>query len=306
MTAGYGPNSKVEITDRVTGRKLGYGTAVRAALDWLAKRQDGRAHMLGANLYEHSFATMAFCEAYRQTKTDEAKKRAELAVRVLVSGQANTGEWGYNPGSHGDTSVTGACVQGLRAARMAGIDVPQATLDKLRKWISSVTSLDGLAGYQDSGGDACGSTTSIGLYTRRYLDPGTTVSDKVMPLAAKKVAGFVGNAQFNQNLYLWYYAMLALFEYEAPGGPSWKSVNEAVTTALVKGQHREDKCIEGAWDDTADSQFSGQGRPFQTAVCVLTLETYYRYVEPVDKKRAPKTVSEPNGPASPQATAAPK
>ncbi len=314
MTAGYGPNSQVEIIDRATDRKLSYGKTVRAALEWLGKRQGGQSHMLGYNLYEHSFATLALCEAYRQTRTEEAKKRAELAVSLLVKGQAETGEWGYNPFSHGDTSVTGACVQALRSARMAGIDVPQATLDKLRRWMSSVTTKEGAAGYNDRS-DGGASLTAIGLYARRYLDPGPTVSDKVMPLAAKRIGEGVGSAQFNRNLYLWYYAMLGLYEYEAPGGASWKSVNGAVTTALVSSQHREDKCIAGAWDDSSDQSFAGQGRPFVTAVSVLTLETYYRYVDSAEKKPATKTTgdsgaeprkSDQEKPAAPQATAAPK
>jgi hypothetical protein len=251
--------------------------------------------MLGSNLYEHSFATMALCEAYRQTKTDEAKKRAELAVRLLVKGQAESGEWGYNPFSHGDTSVTGACVQALRSARMAGIEVPEATLDKLRRWINSVTTREGAAGYSDAS-DGGAALTAIGLYTRRFLDPGPTASDKVMPLAAKKIGDEVGGAQFTRNLYLWYYAMLGLYEFEAPGGTSWKSVNAAVTTALVSSQHQEAKCIAGAWDDTSDQSFSGQGRPFVTAVSVLTLETYYRYAEPSEKKPTATTTSAGAGP----------
>jgi hypothetical protein len=256
--------------------------------------------MLGSNLYEHSFATLAFCEAFRQTKTDEAKKRAELALALLVRGQASSGEWGYSPCRHGDTSVTGACVQALRAARMAELEIPKGTLEKLRGWIESVTTDEGEAGYTDRSAGH-GALTAIGLYTRRTLDPGTTVTDKMMPLAAKKVAASVGTGQFQRDLYLWYYAMLALFDFEGPHGASWKSVNEAVTTALVKSQHREDKCSEGAWDDDSFSQ----GVPFETAVCVLALETYYRYVDPPEKKpTASATVEKPS--SEPHAAAAPK
>jgi hypothetical protein len=56
-------------------------------------------------------------------------------------------------------------------------------------------------------------------------------------------------------------------------------VNEAVTTALVTRQNRAPGCVMGSWNPDGDRSFSGQGRAFMTAVSVLTLEVYYRYVD---------------------------
>src|SRR3989454_12351648 len=38
------------------------------------------------------------------------------------------------------------------------------------------------------------------------------------------------------DFYYWYYAALALFQYDAPNGPAWKSFNESMKKALVPFQ----------------------------------------------------------------------
>jgi hypothetical protein len=308
MTAGYLPGSKVEVTDRVTGRPLRYGDTVGAALKYLERQHSGSSRVSssfspGGRMYEHAFATMAFCEGYRMTKDPELKRHAERALGYLYGAQGQGSGWRYEPAAHSsgaDTSVTGACVQALRAATIAGITVPDKCLAGLRAFMGMVTGPDGSTGYSSTGDDH-GATTSIGLYVNRYLDGGgPTCSNRTLPLAAKKVAGAVGNGEFGRDTYLWYYSMLGLFEFEGPTGASWRSVNEAVTTALIKAQHREKDCIRGAWDDGPDKWLSNTGRPFVTAMSVLTLETYYRYAEP--KEREVKPTWTPPQPITPQST----
>jgi hypothetical protein len=46
--------------------------------------------------------------------------------------------------------------------------------------------------------------------------------------------------QWNGNaidFYYWYYASLALFQYDGPSGPKWKAWNEDMKNALVKNQN---------------------------------------------------------------------
>ena len=82
------------------------------------------------------------------------------------------------------------------------------------------------------------------------------------------------------NTYFWYYATLALFQHQ---GEEWDRWNEAVKHELVVNQIGSGKAA-GSWDPRGRwSQVAG--RVYQTAICTLTLEVYYRYL--------PTFVSEP-------------
>ncbi len=73
--------------------------------------------------------------------------------------------------------------------------------------------------------------------------------------------------------------MLSLFDVEGPSGVHFRSVNQYVTTELVKLQRRRsDGCAEGSWDAGRDWYMHYAGRTCATALNVLTLEVYYRYV----------------------------
>jgi hypothetical protein len=75
------------------------------------------------------------------------------------------------------------------------------------------------------------------------------------------------------NTYYWYYATLALFQHQ---GESWRQWNEAITQTLLDHQ-RTDGAAAGSWDP-ADNWSRIGGRIYQTALCTLCLEVYYRYL----------------------------
>ncbi|MBX3380366.1 MAG: hypothetical protein KF805_09725, partial [Phycisphaeraceae bacterium] len=72
--------------------------------------------------------------------------------------------------------------------------------------------------------------------------------------------------------YHWYYATLALFEQQ---GEAWEKWNRALSPILVENQRR-DGSAAGSWDPQDEWSRLG-GRLYQTAVCTLSLEVYYRY-----------------------------
>ncbi len=77
----------------------------------------------------------------------------ELAVRCAVTSQKkNTfGGWRYSPdATDADTSVSGAVLVGLLAARNAGIEVPDECIDKAVAYYQSMTASSGQVAY--SGG----------------------------------------------------------------------------------------------------------------------------------------------------------
>ena len=75
------------------------------------------------------------------------------------------------------------------------------------------------------------------------------------------------------NTYYWYYATLALFQHQ---GQAWEKWNEAVKEQLLSHQATNGPAAgswapKGRWSQVA-------GRVYQTAMCTLTLEVYYRYL----------------------------
>ena len=85
----------------------------------------------GQYMYGHGVATIALAELYGQTKSPTARVKLDKIVKVIVSSQNNEGGWRYRPIAYqADVSVTVLQVVGLRAAKNAGLDVPQATIDR--------------------------------------------------------------------------------------------------------------------------------------------------------------------------------
>src|SRR5947209_7966497 len=122
-----------------------YAPTIRRAIRSMIQRQDEKTGYLPNSMYHHGFATLALCEAYGAVdesllwdgKTPAGKARSiaqalDLAIRCAATSQKKNrwGGWRYNPdATDADTSVTGAVLMGLLAARNAGMDVPDETVD---------------------------------------------------------------------------------------------------------------------------------------------------------------------------------
>src|SRR4051794_39480049 len=144
-----------------------YSNQVRKALRSVIQSQDANTGILGNSMYHHGFATLALAEAYgvvddrnlwQGTEKEKGKTRSighalELAVRGAVTSQKKNsyGGWRYSPGSNdADTSVSGAVLVGLLAARNAGIEVSDEAIDRAISYYQSMTSDSGQVAY--SGG----------------------------------------------------------------------------------------------------------------------------------------------------------
>ena len=83
----------------------------------------GKSHQGGA--YSHPIRTYALCEAYTMTKIPKLKEFAKRAAKVIVDGQNPNGGWAYKfgqgIGAHVDLSITGWCIQALKAFALTGI-----------------------------------------------------------------------------------------------------------------------------------------------------------------------------------------
>jgi hypothetical protein len=114
-------------------------------------------------MYHHGFAMLALAECHGlvderllwEGAEGEGKKRSigkalELAVRLSITSQNKNpwNAWRYSPDTtDADTSVSGAILMGLLAARNAGIEVPDENIDKAIAYYVSYTSSDGQVAY---------------------------------------------------------------------------------------------------------------------------------------------------------------
>ncbi len=142
-----------------------YSNHVRKALRSIIADQDASTGFLNVGMYHHGFGMLALAEAYgavdeRNLWPDAKAKGArtigqalELAVRAAITSQKKNpaGAWRYSPdATDADTSVSGAVLMGLLAARNAGIEVPDESIDRAIAYYKSMTSTGGSVGY--SGG----------------------------------------------------------------------------------------------------------------------------------------------------------
>lgn len=145
-----------------------YTVSIRKALQSILRSQDVRTGYLGPSMYHHGFATLALAEAYgsvdesqlfigedttRRIAIRSLGESLELAVRCAVTSQKKNPlhAWRYSPDAKdADTSVSGAVLMGLLAARNAGIEVPDASIDQAIAYFVSMSSNSGAVGYTSS------------------------------------------------------------------------------------------------------------------------------------------------------------
>jgi hypothetical protein len=159
-----------------THRKGEFNKQVAAGIKALLRLQgaDGNFYQGGkANnaFYAHGQCTMAVCELYAMTKDPDLLKPAELAVKYCIDSQdPELGGWKYLPRSTSDTSVTGWIVMALETARMAGIQVPSPTLEKVKEFLDRVSDDSGGAKYSyEPNLRETYAMTAEGLLCRQYL-----------------------------------------------------------------------------------------------------------------------------------------
>ncbi len=260
-----------------------YRETVAKGLAWLLSVEGPPGDFrMGESMYSQGIATIALCEGYAMTGDERLLPPIERAI-AFITGAKNPsiGGWRYEPGQAGDTSVLGWMVMAMKSAQRCGIDVPQDSMDAAGAWLELVMDdrWDGRYSYRP-GMDATHSMTAEGMFVQQLL--GIQRQDQRMSGSARFVLQELPRWDAQSPTYAWYYATLALFQH---GGGAWTRWNRAVSRELVRAQ-RKDGPAAGSWDPT-DRYARIGGRIYQTAICTLSLEVYYRYL--------PMYVDEPEG-----------
>ncbi len=264
-----------------THRKGVYQGPMEKALKFLLKVQahDGsffRDVPGNARFYTQGQATIALCELYGMTGDSALKEPCERAVEYCIKTQDSLGGWRYVPGTDSDTSVTGWVLMGLQSARMAGIKVPQATLDKVGKYLDEASGENNTRYAYVPGAATSEVMTAEGLLCRQYL--GWSQSDERLQAGARFLLLPENLPNWEErNVYYWYYATQMLHHLE---GEPWKKWNSVMRDLLVDKQLKSGK-ERGSWDPfrpTPDRWGAHAGRLYVTCLSIYILEVYYRHL----------------------------
>jgi hypothetical protein len=257
-----------------------YSRNIRAAVRYIIRNQKSKSGYIPGNMYVHGFAMLALSEAYgavddemlwsgqKESKNNRTIGEAlELAVRLAVSSQKKnpTNGWRYSPGDKtADTSVVGAVLMGLLAARNAGIDVPDKSIDDALKYMKSMTSDEtGETGYSGLGGfGQSGARTSIACLV--FSIGKRKKWDELEATRKYLVDNLEGSNNQNWNYYERYYKAQALFQADYE---SWQKWNRNTIQELRNLQN----------DDGQIGQ-SAHGPAYSTSMSLLALALNYRFL----------------------------
>ncbi len=253
-----------------------YSNQIRKALRSIISQQSADTGILGNSMYHHGFGMLALAEAYGAVDDRNlhpvggAKGRSigqalELAVRGAVTSQKKNqfGAWRYTPDStDADTSVSGAVLVGLLAARNAGIEVPDESIDKAINYFTKMTSSAGQVGYSGGFGGFDESVPRISIGTLVYA----VARRKDLPQFKATLNHLTQNLEAqnpNYPEYGRYYQAQALFQGDVQ---AWEKWNKLLVKQLKSAQ---------AADGSFPSQF---GPAVGTSLNLLALALNYRFL----------------------------
>jgi len=254
-----------------------YSQQVRKAVKNIVDSQNTSTGYLGNSMYHHGFAMLGLAEAYGAVDdrnlwgpASNNKKSIgaslELAVRCAITSQKKNplGAWRYSPDAKdADTSVSGAILIGLLAARNAGIEVPDSSIDRAISYYEGMTSDTGNVGYSGGFGSGMGQSTAR-----------TSISSLVFAVSRRqdlpKYKATINNLTSNLEAggdhykeYARYYQSQALFQGDME---AWEKWNKMLVEKLKASQLK-------------DGSFTGNfGIPTTTSLNLLSLALNYRFL----------------------------
>ena len=270
-----------------------YREPIRRALKSIIAAQDASTGFLGAgrghdSMYQHGFGMLALAEAYgavddrglwgasapgeqQQPRGRSTGAALELAVRCAVTSAARNphGAWRYSPDARdADTSVSGAVLMGLLAARNAGIEVPDETIAKALKYFASMTGPNGQVGYSGSPGGGSDAVTSIAVLVFA-IGKQKELPEYKRALEYLKGRGRDAEQQFQgYPTYTRYYRAQALFQGDVE---AWERWNASLIKELKAAQGKDGSFVGFA-------NRGGFGGTVDTSLALLALAVNFKFL----------------------------
>jgi len=238
-----------------------YSENIKRGLDYILGKANQENGYIGGSMYNHGFATLALAECYGHVTDDRLGPALRKATDLILSSQKRNGvgAWRYSPESRdADTTVSGAQMVALIAARNAGMAVPDRAIERGLEFYRSCLCGDGGFGYVGASG-AGRPTTAIGATVFALARLKQSVEFRS---AMRYLRGTARSGQMD-TFYCLYYAAQAYF-HESPEG--WDAWNAGNIRALSEIQ-----ASDGSWQ-------GDEGPAFCTATALLSLALNFRYL----------------------------
>ena len=284
-----------------------YGPTIELAIRYLIARQNEKGEFVktegSGGVYGHAICSYAISEAYGMTRIPSLKPVMERATQVLLSGQKDHGGWVMYSFEKGevakwDVSLSGFCIQALKAAYIAGAENPglKAAMEKSANFLIQRQRPDGGFPYSSANPGRQPNMTAVSVLCLQLL--GYAEHN-----AAKGGLNYLRDADCSwanpeqAPIYSWYYVSQAKFHQ---GGASWSAWNNKFAPTLIRNQS-----ADGSWTspgmaltgDGVTREFRGDGinsQVYATTLAALTLQVYYRFLptykpiaaEVIDQKSA--------------------
>lgn len=261
-----------------THRSGEFQDVVQRGLYYLSTRAVVTPHGIDlqeGTMYAQALATIALCESYGMTRDPQLRELAQRSLQfVLYAQDRKGGGWRYTPGEPGDTTVTGWQFMALKSGQLAGLEVSTPALALASHFLDSVQAEEG-AQYGYMTPVPRRSTTAIGLLCRMYLG-----WNRQRPALVRGIEYLGHWGPSDQEIYYNYYAAQTLCHYE---GPIWEQFNARLRDHLIATQATSGH-EAGSWFFGNDPGAEKGGRLYGTALAVMTLEVYYRFMPLYDRR----------------------
>jgi hypothetical protein len=229
-------------------------------------------------MYMHGLGTMVLAELYGETQNPIIKPKLEHLVLLIVHGQNPEGGWRYQPGSHdADLSVTVPQTVALIAAKRAGIDVPQTTIDRAVAYIKRCAQgTTGDFSYQAGHGGGSYARDSAAIYA---LQISGLFDDPLVAAGSSRVMTYLNRSDDPEWRVQWltygsYYSGVAHYLI---GGNTWKNYYQTFGKNYLL-QHVTTTSDGSHWDISLDPSAKGIGSNWCTAVFTTILSLPYGYL----------------------------
>lgn len=262
-THGYGRNPAVValagmawLSSGSTPGRGPYGSELTRAVDYLLEHTEASGFINVPDaashgpMYGHGFATLFLAEVYGMSARDDLRDKLALAIDLIVRTQNREGGWRYQPRPEdADISVTICQIMALRAARNAGLHVPNETVERCIDFVKRCQNPDGGFNYMLQGGgsafprSAAGVVAlySAGMYEGDEIDRGLNYLAQFTP-GVKAEARLGLGAGEGHFFYGQYYAVQAMWH---AGGERWSTWYPEISKVLLKKQESN-----GSWQDS--------------------------------------------------------
>lgn len=249
-----------------------YAVTIRRAIRSIIQQQDEKTGYFPSSMYHHGFGMLALSESYGavdesllwqgEKPVRSIAQTLDLAIRCAATAQKKNrwGGWRYSPDStDADTSVTGAVLMGLLAARNAGMDVSDDSVNSAMEFMRRSTGTDGSVAYSGGFGAMGGSMNLTAVASL----VGAVSKSKGTDQYKASLKRLLDNLEYHEagsyTEYFRYYMAQALFQGDYDAWQKWNAAKVRELRDIQKD----------------DGSFGGN---YETGMSLLALALNYRFL----------------------------